>query len=540
MSEYDDKEKRSEEESSSTGGSTPQQNQENSVNFKESDGFAQQEQKQENKAGTADSHEAWNRSQDGQQNQGAPGQYWQSGWGNSNGGQHSQQPGSTGGWNQTPGGYQQPPYRNQNQQPNYGGGWGQPNGPQYGSQHPYNEKDDYKWNFEDYENADRSGKPKAKKSKGLLIFASLLGVVLVVSMVTFAGYSIYSYLNNTATTPDSSPSSSTAQLPGLDIKDKPEESTPVATDGKMTAQQVAQTVSPSVVGVANYQNNGSFTPASEGSGIIMTADGYIVTNAHVVEDAAGITVILENGESYAAQLVGSDSKTDLAVLKIEANNLSYATFGNSDQVEVGEDVIAIGNPGGMQLAGSVTKGIVSALNRSVSDNSYGTPYIQTDAAINPGNSGGALVNMYGQVIGINSAKLVATDYEGIGFAIPINDAMPIIEELIQYGRVTGRAALGLTGTVVDETVAMYSGVPTGIAIVSIDPESDLAQKNVAPGDIITKVEGEPITSFKSLTDVVAQHVPGDTIQLTIYRRNASGGGGRTFDVNVKLIEDSGD
>ena len=295
------------------------------------------------------------------------------------------------------------------------------------------------------------------------------------------------------------------------------------------------------MGIECYAFGNSFTPSSSGSGIIMTADGYIVTNAHVVEDAAGITVVLENGDAYAAELIGADSDTDLAVLKIEASNLTYVEFGNSDELERGDRVIAIGNPGGTVLAGSTTGGMVSGLNRNINSSSpYSTSYIQVDAAINPGNSGGALVNEYGQVVGINSAKIAETDYEGIGFAIPINEALPIIQELMQYGHVTGRAALGIQGYMINEAVAAMRRMPVGFGIEAVDPSSDLASKNVVAGDIITYINDKQVTSYDVLANELAEFKPGDTVKLTIYRSSSSGGAGRSFEVNVVLIESAGE
>lgn len=235
--------------------------------------------------------------------------------------------------------------------------------------------------------------------------------------------------------------------------------------GELTPQEVAKKVIPSVVCIQNYQrsnNNSMFffgggaqsgdagdevSPVSEGSGIIATSDGYIITNAHVVEGASSLKVILSDGTSYEAQLVGSDSITDLAVIKIDATGLQAAEFGSSGDLEVGDSVMAIGNPGGLELSSSVTQGIVSALNRQItnSETGYTMDCIQTDTAINPGNSGGALVNMYGQVVGINSSKIVAEGFEGLGFAIPIDDAQSVISNLKEYGYVKDRAVLGITG-----------------------------------------------------------------------------------------------
>ena len=201
---------------------------------------------------------------------------------------------------------------------------------------------------------------------------------------------------------------------------------------------------PSIVGITVYTQKSSISPSGWASGIIMSEDGYILTNAHVVSNAAAVSVELDNGESYVADVIGYDTKTDLAVMKIDAEGLTPAEFGNSDELRVGERVVVIGNPGGRELSGSAAQGIVSGVNRSLSADSYSTSYIQTDAAINPGNSGGALANAYGQVVGISSARLASYDYENICFAIPINTAKPIVEQIKATGSFT-RAYLGITG-----------------------------------------------------------------------------------------------
>ena len=259
----------------------------------------------------------------------------------------------------------------------------------------------------------------------------------------------------------------------------------------------------------------------------------------MVSDADEIGVVLANGEDYVAQLVGIDTKTDLAVLKIEAENLSYAEFGNSDQLEVGEKAVAIGYPGGIEFGGSTTEGIISGLNRVVKS-SDGTgnaiTYIQTDAAINPGNSGGALINRFGQVIGINSAKVSNVDYEGIGFAIPINEAKPIIDELKENGRVTGRVKIGITVQPVTEALSKLNDVPQGVRIISIEADSDAAAKNLMVGDIITKINEQEIYSNSDVATALEGLTPGQTIRMTIYRKTSTGSQ-KTFEVNVELQED---
>ncbi|MEG1621618.1 MAG: trypsin-like peptidase domain-containing protein, partial [Oscillospiraceae bacterium] len=280
-----------------------------------------------------------------------------------------------------------------------------------------------------------------------------------------------------------------------------------------------------------------FGVQSEGSGIIMSADGYIITNAHVVDGSEGIKVILDNDEAFSAKVIGLDVQSDIAVIKVDAENLTYADFGNSDQLEVGERVLAIGNPSGMELAGSVTQGIISAINRNLkTDGGYTMKFIQVDAAINPGNSGGALVNEYGQVVGINSSKIAATAYEGIGFAIPMNEAMEIVNDLIANGRVTGRAMLGFQGIQVDSVDTSRYGIPLGISIQKINEDSDLNNRNILPGDIITKLDNVDIIDFSDIRTVLANHKPGDFVEMVIFRKNNASAKGQYITVPVKLVE----
>ncbi len=425
----------------------------------------------------------------------------------------------------------------------------QQQGPQYGNYNqPYannpNQKQEYNWHFEDYEKADQK-RVKKGRHNGVKVFAIIMACVLGFAVMVSASYGVYSWLQNDNILPfissSSSDNSKERTLPELIINEKPADSSSstVLSDGRLSSVDMAKVAKPSVVGVAVYDTVNSFSPSGEGSGIIMNSAGYIITNAHVVEGAIGIQVILYNSETYTAQLVGIDTRTDLAVIKIDAKNLVAAQFGNSDKLSDGEKVMAIGNPGGVQLAGSVTQGIVSAINRPVkSDGGYSARFIQTDAAINPGNSGGALINEYGQVVGINSSKIVATGYEGIGFAIPINDAKPIVDDLIQYGRVTGRAKIGISGQEINEVVASINNLPTGIYIRSIDQNSELAGKDVKIGDIVTKIDGKDVTSFDDVSEIISAKKPGDKVELTIFRQaSKQGDAGRTFKVTITLLED---
>lgn len=312
----------------------------------------------------------------------------------------------------------------------------------------------------------------------------------------------------------------------------------------LTLQEVSEKVIPSVVCIQNYQvgSASSFFPfyqegskeslAGEGSGIIATEDGYIITNNHVVDGAASLKVVLYDGTIYDAQLVGKDAATDLAVLKINAKNLKAAEFGSSDALKVGDQVAAVGNPGGLELSSSFTVGYVSALNRSMtSEEGYTMTYIQTDAAINPGNSGGALVNMNGQVIGINTAKISATEFEGLGFAIPIDQAMSTITSLKTYGYVKDRAALGVRGQFINENMAKYYGLPAaGFYIVSTSNDS-LTAAGITAGCIITQIDDVKITSSTSITGYLAKKKAGETVKVTAVNDK-----GKTITADVTLIE----
>lgn len=272
----------------------------------------------------------------------------------------------------------------------------------------------------------------------------------------------------------------------------------------------------------------------------MSENGYIVTNAHVVSGADSFKVVLSDESEHDAKLIGADTKTDLAVLKIESKNLTKATFGNSDKVVDGETVIAIGNPGGLELSGSSTQGIVSATNRYVKSNEsdgFAMKCIQTDAAINPGNSGGALVNMYGQVIGINSSKIVASGFEGIGFAISINEAQPIVDDLLKYGYVKDRAKIGISVTTVDEWTAKMNNVPTGVMVASTDPSLDAATK-LKKGDIIVEIDGTKISTTNDLFNLLQNRKPGDVLKIKAYRTTSTTSD-KYITVNVTLGEDKG-
>lgn len=307
-------------------------------------------------------------------------------------------------------------------------------------------------------------------------------------------------------------------------------------EGELATTEIAKKVGPAVVGISgiveSYSLFGTSQSESQGSGIILSADGYIVTNNHVVENANAIHVTLNTGTEYEAKVVGADSQTDLAVIKIEPEEeLTVAKLGDSTKLEVGERVVAIGNPMGMEFFGSVTQGIVSAVNRSVSIDNRTMNLIQTDAAINSGNSGGALINVYGEVIGINSVKVSSTGVEGMGFAIPISEANPIIADLLEHGYVKGRPVIGISTRDVSEYMANSYSWPVGVQVMEVTSES-ASKAGLQQGDIITAVNGEKVKTGEELNKIKDTHKPGEVLKLEVYKYAT----GRSETVEVTLSE----
>lgn len=306
---------------------------------------------------------------------------------------------------------------------------------------------------------------------------------------------------------------------GISLADKPKDAT---TNKDYNAETAFDKASQSVVGVVCYSN--SITNVedcdSQGSGIIITSDGYVVTNAHVIGNSRTsylIQVVTADGKTYNAGVVGYDTRTDIAVLKMDdAKGLKAASFGDSAKITLGEDIIAIGNPGGLDYQNSITKGIVSAVNRELSSASL-VKYIQTDAAINPGNSGGPIVNMYGQVIGIATAKIVSEQFEGMGFAIPSAEAKTIVDGIMKNGYIAGRVKIGILGYEIDSATATQYGFPRGIQIESISAGGPCDHTDLQSGDIITEVDGQKIESFTDIYNVLEQHKPNDKVKIKYYR-----------------------
>lgn len=289
--------------------------------------------------------------------------------------------------------------------------------------------------------------------------------------------------------------------------------------------QAAQAVTPAVVGVSNRQQLYDwFRGASElrevgtGSGVIIHDKGLIVTNYHVIHQAAEVAVIFSDGTEEQAEIVGADPATDLAVLRVEHPGLKAAPFGDSDLLQVGELAIAIGNPLGLAFQQSVTLGVISATERYIEASEYRFAFIQTDAAINPGNSGGALVNLKGEVVGINTAKINLPGFEGMGFAIPSNMAKNIVAELVEYGRVI-RPWIGVEIQEVTPQTAESLGLPQvyGVLVARVVPNSPASRGGLREGDIIIQLGEAPVEGFDSLRHALFQYKPGDVVEVKVLR-----------------------
>ncbi|MGN0968495.1 MAG: S1C family serine protease [Oscillospiraceae bacterium] len=283
----------------------------------------------------------------------------------------------------------------------------------------------------------------------------------------------------------------------------------------LSFQEIYEKVIPSIVSIQSYSGSGAY----EGTGIIMTADGYIVTNHHIIAGCSSAEVVLYDGKRYEAKLAGSDAESDLAVLKVDAAGLTPAEFGNSDQLRVGDTALAIGNPLGSELFGTLTEGIISAINRDVNVEGYDMSLIQTTAALNPGNSGGALLNSAGQVVGITNMKMMS-DYEtieGLGFAIPTAWAKEVVDTLLAEGAITGRPTIGITCWALSSGDAESLGLDGGVSIETVTAHGPAAKAGVQPGDVIIEANGRAIFTLADLTVVRDEAGVGGTLELTVWR-----------------------
>ncbi|NLO45241.1 MAG: trypsin-like serine protease [Clostridiales bacterium] len=388
--------------------------------------------------------------------------------------------------------------------------------------------------------------PTTKKgNKGVKVFFSLLAAFVILGAV-FAFVAHYG-------SNESDISTNTTEAGNVNAPVVETQSSPSSDDSgdsaaaQMTPVRIAATVKPWVVGVVVY-SNASGSATSEGSGILWKEDTggytYIITCAHVISGSGlSYTIQTEDGTQYDAERVGYDTKTDLGVLKIKKTGLSLAKFGDSGTLRVGDAIYAVGNPGGTEFFGSFTSGVVSAIDRSVKSR-YTMVCIQHDAAINPGNSGGALVNGYGQVIGINSLKIIDTQYEGMGFAIPIKSAQQVINSLAQHGYVPDRPKLGITYAEAINyqqysMIVKIKGLPSGSLIITeIGEDSDLSNTDAKLYDMIIAVDGEELTKSEVLIDKIEKSKIGDKLKLTLCRID-NNYKITQFDVTVRLVEDKG-
>lgn len=441
-------------------------------------------------------------------------------------------------------------------------------------------KQGYEWNSKDEADIKADGKKKKSSDKGFKIFVGSMLTIFTVSVLVLTVL-VISHVANGYVDFDASVKINGEQVIGNSQEeehDGPQITSPgvsasssnyvvydseLKANGHLTIPEIAAKCSPSSVGIVSEVEVSYTYPfgfgtqkgvsEASGSGFIYSADGYIITNHHVIENASKVTVILHDSTQYEAEVIGSDSLSDIAVLKItpdESSKLIPMEIGNSDELVVGESVVAIGCPAGIEFIGTVTDGIVSAINRNVeiSDN-YGSTQktmtlIQTNATINHGNSGGPLINTRGQVIGINTLKLNSSSYEGIGFSIPMNGAMPIIKQLIEHGKVIertqedfayGKGVIGITGSPISEDEAEYYNIPLGVLVVQIDKSSSAARAGLRRGDIITHYNGKEVTSVQDINDAKGNARAGEEVTVTVYRDSESGlESGETIDITFKL------
>ncbi len=399
---------------------------------------------------------------------------------------------------------------------------------------------DYKWYNDDYVQERKPSEqpvfytqthsPAPKKSKKKMFFSALAGLMagVILSVGGFAGYQHFvpksnlAFPNSSQASVDKNTSFSFTQL----------------SEGErqpLSVVEIARNVGPAVVGiVSKTKYNSFFGPTFQegsGSGIILSADGFIVTNNHVVEGASDVNVVLNTGKEYSAKLVGADARSDLAVIKIDEKNLTVATLGSSEKLQVGELAVAIGNPLGQELAGSVTVGVISAVNRTIKTEGNIFTLVQTDAAINPGNSGGALVNGYGEVVGINTMKFSGSGLEGLGFAIPIDEAKPIVDDLMQSGYVKGRPLIGISVQEITAEIALRNDLPIGLYVVEVAALSAADRAGIKKGDVIIKVAGQKIQTTAELNKIRDTHKVGDEIDFEVDRA------GQRMNFKLKLQED---
>jgi len=422
---------------------------------------------------------------------------------------------------------QNPTPRSEPQSGTYHAGAGRRESPYANSPYMTGQPRAYQYQYQPQTQPPQKKERKSGKSPWKTVIAAVLVVALVMTGCLITASSVNSrweqktnqitqqlgrQIDDLQKQVDSAPSGTSGALPAAD-------------GSAMTPAQLYQSNVDSVVAISCTMQTTAYGQSvegtSSGSGFILTEDGYVVTNYHVVQNASNITVTTHTGDEYDATVKGYDATNDVAVLKVEAEGLSAATIGSSTDLSIGDMVVAIGNPLG-RLAATETVGYVSGINREVTTDNTVISMLQTDAAINPGNSGGPLFNMYGEVIGITTAKYSGTtnsgaSIEGIGFAIPIDDVMGIISDLIDYGYVTG-AYMGITVKDNDKEAAAQFGLPTdGAYVVDVTPGSSADKAGIQSKDLITAVDDHKITTRTDLTRTLRNYKAGDTAEITVVR-----------------------
>lgn len=406
-------------------------------------------------------------------------------------------------------------------------------------------KETYSWYDDDFEPA-MSGtvteralslyRPKPKKNR----FKSPIFVAVISSVVTSclclclfaASFGIMKNMSSVQ-----KPEGNVLSLANSSSDETVKNTVNTTTNGVMSIPDIYDKVSPAVVNIiSTTQTSNTYlqdsTAMGSGSGVILTADGYIVTNNHVVDGASIITVKTTANQTLDAQVVGKDVRTDLAVLKVSCDQaLPFAELGDSAALRVGDMALAIGNPLQEALASTLTVGYISAINRTMVIQDRQMTMLQTDAAINPGNSGGALINIYGQVIGINTAKSTGYDVEGLGFAIPINEAIPVIESIIENGYVKGRPLVGLNGIDVTEQISKANDIPVGVYVQKVIDGGAADKGGIKAGDVIVKFDGKDVKSIDEVNELRDKHKVGDKVDVVLSRN------GQKVTVTIELQEE---
>lgn len=397
----------------------------------------------------------------------------------------------------------------------------------------------------------RTGRTNPPKRHNSIVAVLLIAVILLCGLVSILGslnIHLFHQLSDTkqvpdipfdltSTTPNPTRNTIPTEIPQnaghIEINQSPAGVENIPQVGGLSLQEIYDKVIPSVVSISCNSPSGS----SSGTGVVVTKDGYIVTNHHVVKDAQNIVVTFQNQANLQATLISADAVSDLAVLLVSADNLIPAEFGDSNSLRVGDSVAAIGDPLGVQLRGTMTDGIVSAINRDITIDGRTMTLIQTNAALNSGNSGGPLLNCYGQVIGINTMKIGDTmstaGVEGLGFAIPSTTVKTVVDQLILQGFVSGRPSLGFICEELSIFYQMYYRLPEGLYISSVNENSSAAQAGILKGDILLALDGIRVKNIDSVNSILYAHATGDQVSAILYRN------GRQYSVTITLDEARG-